>query len=70
MPTLLHVLTRPNVNIYSSFVPTGGNTTINTEIVLQAWRPWHGFDYAILINIFQRDLEKEYRGLAKYEPLP
>ncbi|KAJ4314844.1 hypothetical protein N0V84_008675 [Fusarium piperis] len=71
MPTLLHVLTRSNVNVDSSLVPRGPNTTIQTEILApDAWRPWHGFDYATLTTIFRRDLDKEYVGSAKPEPLP
>ncbi|KAM4057191.1 hypothetical protein HRG_004031 [Hirsutella rhossiliensis] len=70
MPTLLHVLTRPNVDVDSSLVPPGGNTTIDAAIVPENWRPWRGFDYVTLMGIFRRDLDKEYRGSAKHEPLP
>lgn len=69
MPTLLHMLTRPNVRVDNRLVNTGTNTTVNTDIVPENWRPWRGFDYATLTQIFQRDLDREYRGSAKHEPL-
>ncbi|RSM19765.1 hypothetical protein CDV31_001396 [Fusarium ambrosium] len=71
MPTLLHVLTRSNVNVDSTLVPRGGNSTVDTDVQApEAWRPWQGFDYATLTTIFRRDLDKEYVGSAKPEPLP
>ncbi|RSL71603.1 hypothetical protein CEP54_001202 [Fusarium duplospermum] len=71
MLTLLHVLTRSNVNVDSSLVPRGGNSTVNTDVQAPAaWRPWQGFDYATLTTIFRRDLDREYVGSAKPEPLP
>ncbi|EEU43002.1 uncharacterized protein NECHADRAFT_83683 [Fusarium vanettenii 77-13-4] len=71
MPTLLHVLTRSNVNVDNSLVPRGGNSTVDTDVQApESWRPWQGFDYATLTTIFRRELDKEYVGAAKPEPLP
>lgn len=70
MPTLLQVLTRPNISVDTSLVPAGGNTTINTTIHPLNWRPWRGFDYTTLAKIFRKDLERDYRGSAMHEPLP
>lgn len=65
------MLTRSNVNVDSSLVPRGGNSTVETDLQAPAaWRPWRGFDYTTLTSIFRRDLDKEYVGSAKPEPLP
>ncbi|KAI0550179.1 hypothetical protein F4679DRAFT_595065 [Xylaria curta] len=71
MPTLLKVLTQPNLEVDRRFLKPGGNTTVNTNIYPQSWRPWSEFNYANLTRVFSRELGSQYKGPRIFEqPLP
>jgi len=69
MSTILQVLTGPNINVDSSLVAPGANTTIHTDLIPEAWRPWRGFTYDTIIKVFRKELSKSYQGSPKPEPL-
>ncbi|KAM3548641.1 hypothetical protein MY1884_009091 [Beauveria asiatica] len=68
MPSLLHVLTEPNVKVDSSLVAPGSNTTVNTYFVAEDWVPWPEFSYSTITHIFQAELAENYQGSPS--PLP
>ncbi|KAI1157282.1 hypothetical protein F5B18DRAFT_670783 [Nemania serpens] len=63
MPTILDILTRPNPKPIRDNLKPGGNTEIETNInVPEDWRPWDGFTYEALTNLFRTQLYSPYRG--------
>lgn len=52
MPTLLHALTRQNVEVNDAAVVPGSNTTVDGRVLADTWVPWTDFNYATLLVSF------------------
>ncbi|KAK5989705.1 hypothetical protein PT974_07961 [Cladobotryum mycophilum] len=68
MTTILEVLTSPNVAV-SNYATKGPNTTIDSDITFNTWKPWVGFNYDTLTRIFKRELAQDFRGSPDPAPL-
>lgn len=72
MPTVLKLLTRPNVPVRSDGLREGNNSTMSDSNTLDfdSFQDWPDFNYKTLISLWGDDLEKELPNIPDPAYLP